>query len=122
MVRSSGESLGTVGQGRFDDGLEGCVGRVAPVGDVLVLDLAPDRLDRLQFGAGGRQEPEVDARGLQVWQRRLDRLAVVNRVVVQHNHARECPVGGHPARQSPDEGQVGGGSMSSGPSALCRVS
>src|SRR5215211_251842 len=86
-MRRFAEFAGAVGQGRFDGGLEGGVGGVAALGEVLVLDLAPDGFDRVELGAVGRQVAEGDA-GLR--QRRdgvLDGLAVVDRVVVQDDEA-----------------------------------
>ena len=90
---------------RFVNGsLQGMVRRKAPDGQVLIFDLAPDRLDRIQFGAVGREETEVDGSSLQVRKRRLDGLTVVDRVVVQHDHARARPSAGLPSRQPTDEG------------------
>ena len=105
-MRSSAQHSSAVGQRPFDRLLEPHIGRVTALRQVLVLDLLPLRLDRIQLRAVGRQKGEADPARCQVWRRLLDRLAVMDRIVVQHDHAgagRNASLG-HPI----DEGQVGG--------------
>src|SRR5215212_11215449 len=84
---------------------------MAALGDVLVLDLPPERLDRVEFGAVGGQVEEVDAGVGQGRHRRRDRRGVVDRIVVQGDDARPRPRRRrrrflrHP-RHPADEGQV----------------
>ncbi len=98
-----------MGKGGFDGGLEGDVGGVTAVWQVVVVEVAPERLDRVEFGTIGREEAEMDIARRQHWDVGRDGLAVVDRVVVQHDHARPRPradgLGGLP-RQAADEGQV----------------
>ncbi|MDP9356301.1 MAG: hypothetical protein M3R02_13655 [Chloroflexota bacterium] len=53
------EPAGGLRQGSLDRGLEGVAGRVAALGLVLVLDLAPERLDWVPFGARGGREQKL---------------------------------------------------------------
>ena len=87
-MRRFAEPVGVRGQGGVDSDLECGVGGVAAHRKGLILDLAPDRFDRIEFGALGRQEAERNARRLQVRERVLDRTAVVHRRVVQDHDPR----------------------------------
>ncbi len=78
-MRRFAESVGVRGQGGVDGGLERGVGWMAAHREVLVLELAPNRFDRIEFGAVGRQKAERDVRRLQVRERGRDGTAVVNR-------------------------------------------
>jgi len=46
--------------------------------EIVVLGMAPDRLDRVEFGAVGRQVAEVDAGRGQCGERGFDPLAVMD--------------------------------------------
>src|SRR5581483_1519429 len=75
--------------GRVDGRLQGGLGGVDALGQVAVLDGPEDGLDRVELGAVGRQEIEVDALGPQGGQGLPDEVAMMQAGVVQYDHQRD---------------------------------
>ena len=94
-------------QGVLDGGLKGMIGRMAPDGQVLIFELAPDRFDRIEFRTVGREVPKMNVGLGQGGQRRLDRLAVMDRIVVQDHDAGSPPAVRRHPRDPLDEREVG---------------
>jgi len=89
--RRMGQSRGMGGEYVVDGFLERVGGVVAAHGHVLVFDVAPERLNGVEFGRIRRQIEAGDARRSQGGEDLLDDGTAMHRVVVQHDDAGPAP-------------------------------
>jgi hypothetical protein len=85
---SSLKDFGFVRQCLLDSLLKDFYLRLAPLLHLVMLDRLPDRFDLRQLGTVRRQVQQRNVGRCEFGARLLHQFALVNRVVVQHNHQR----------------------------------